>query len=50
MYLRDDRLRLTMTDVAMTLQCTLQSLDKVATELEQHGLAPQEHGSSGFHG
>jgi CBS domain-containing protein len=29
----------TMTDVAMTLQCTLQSLDKVATELEQHGLA-----------
>ena len=30
----------TMTDVAMTLQCALQSLDKVATELEQHGLTP----------
>jgi CBS domain-containing protein len=31
----------TMTDVAMTLQCALQSLDKVATELEEQGFAPR---------
>jgi CBS domain-containing protein len=31
---------ITMTDVAMTLQCALQSLDKVATELEEQGFAP----------
>jgi CBS domain-containing protein len=30
----------TMTDVAMTLQCALQSLDKVATELAEQGFAP----------
>ena len=31
----------TMTDVAMTLQCALQSLDKLSSELDQHGPAPQ---------
>ena len=31
----------TMTDVAMTLQCALQSLDKLSSELDRQGPEPQ---------